>query len=99
MNENEKIREIVNLLVEFDEMGFIPTTTVPHPEAYAIKWRDRMTKALQGYRKIERGDWIPKEVMIRTPTAKNYTCSICGNGNEATPFCPHCGADMRGEKG
>ena len=97
MNENEQILEIVDLLVEFDEMGFIPTTTVPHPEAYAIKWRDQMTKALQDYRKVERGEWIEKTHDWDFGDYIDYTCSICGSREQnKRKFCPECGADMRG---
>ena len=38
---------ITDLLVDFDEMGFAPTTTVPNPEAYAIEWRNKITKAFE----------------------------------------------------
>lgn len=47
MTENERL---IDLLTEFDEMGFVPTTTVPNAEVYAIKWRDQMTQAITGYR-------------------------------------------------
>lgn len=50
---------IIDLLTKFDEMGFQPTTTVPNPEAYAIKWRDELTKALIDYRK--QSEWISVE--------------------------------------
>lgn len=43
----KQIETMIDLLVEFDEMGFIPTTTHPlAPEEYAIEWHDRMAKAL-----------------------------------------------------
>lgn len=89
MTENEWI---IDLLIEFDEMGFIPTTTVPDPKRYAMRWRDRMCQALKGYRKFERGEWIPYSTTM-------MECSVC---KKHTPrhrynFCPHCGADMRGE--
>ena len=45
-----------------------------------------------------RGQWIPKEIMYRSPLTLNYICSQCGKANYKTNFCPHCGADMRGEK-
>lgn len=46
--------------------------------------------------KQEKGEWLPKEVMIRTITAKNYTCSICDYESGTTPFCANCGARMKG---
>lgn len=48
---NKQIDFITDLLIDFDEMGFAPTTTVPDPDAYAIEWRNKLTDALQGYRK------------------------------------------------
>lgn len=33
---------IDDLLIEFDEMGFAPTTLCPDPEEYAIEWRERV---------------------------------------------------------
>ena len=38
--------EIDNLLTDFDEMGFCPTTLVKNPEAYAIQWRNNMRDAI-----------------------------------------------------
>ena len=35
---------ITDLLIEFDEMGFAPTTVCPNAEQYAIDWRDRVRK-------------------------------------------------------
>lgn len=44
------------------------------------------------------GKWIPKETMIRHPWAFNNYCSVCKSDvNKLTPYCPNCGADMRGE--
>ena len=42
---------IIDLLVDFDEMGFAPTTLCLDPEAYAIEWRKKLTEELKGYRK------------------------------------------------
>ena len=97
----EQIDIIRDLLIEFDEMGFIPTTTVPDPNAYAIKWRAEITKALEGYRKQSEGEWIKKSGL--------YVCSEC---DKTCPydvqaddisyweckFCPHCGAHMNSVK-
>lgn len=38
---------IIDLLTDFDEMGFAPTTMCPNPEAYAIEWRNKITKAFK----------------------------------------------------
>lgn len=98
---NDLFEHIIDLLTEFDEMGFAPTTTVPNPEAYAIKWRDELTKALIEYRKQSEGEWVDNH------------CTNCGMtpiGDETwtrhgeTPprfelfmgFCPICGAKMKG---
>ena len=35
---------IEDLLIEFDEMGFAPTTVCPNAEQYAIDWRERVLK-------------------------------------------------------
>lgn len=50
-NEEKQIDIITELLIDFDEMGFAPTTTVPNPEAYAIEWRNKITEELKCYRK------------------------------------------------
>ena len=49
MSKEKQIDIIRDLLIDFDEMGFVPSTTVPDHEAYAIKWRDKITKALEDY--------------------------------------------------
>lgn len=52
----ELIEIIEDLLTEFDEMGFMPTTTVPAPDAYAIEWKNKLTDALQEL--IKQSEWI-----------------------------------------
>ena len=44
---------------------------------------------------VRRGKWVQKPVMVRTPNAKNYTCSVCGGDDYGKNYCPNCGADMR----
>lgn len=56
MSKEKQIDIIIDLLTEFDEMGFIPSAMVPDTEAYAIKWRERITNAFEEYRKQSR--WI-----------------------------------------
>lgn len=85
---------IIDLLTEFDEMGFQPTTTVPNPEAYAIKWRDQLTKALIDYRKQSEGEWI------KYPHNSGIYCSLCKHKRRYRDihdaFCPNYGAKMKG---
>lgn len=38
---------LTDLLIEFDEMGFCPTTVCPHPEQYAIEWKEQTAKEIQ----------------------------------------------------
>lgn len=38
---------LTDLLIEFDEMGFAPTTLCPNPEEYAIEWRERVWKEIE----------------------------------------------------
>lgn len=38
---------LLDLLIEFDEMGFAPTTLCEDPEEYAKKWRDRVLEAVK----------------------------------------------------
>lgn len=40
------MNEINDLFIDFDEMGFCPTTLVKNPEAYAIQWRINMREAI-----------------------------------------------------
>lgn len=38
---------LTDMLIEFDEMGFCPTTVCPHPEQYAIEWKEQIAKEIQ----------------------------------------------------
>lgn len=38
---------LTDLLIEFDEMGFCPTTVCPRPEQYAIEWKEQIAKEVQ----------------------------------------------------
>ena len=106
MSREKQIDIIRDLLVEFDEMGFVPSTTVPDHEAYAIKWRAEITKALEDYFKQSEGEWIAKDNF--DGRCSIATCSNCGEEKAfavlvktttiATlyPYCQKCGAKMKG---
>lgn len=58
---------------------------------------------ITGYRKQSEGEWGSKHHMSRSQRGRytsynTYTCNVCGkaNGRRKTPFCPHCGAKMKG---
>lgn len=38
---------LTDLLIEFDEMGFCPTTVCPNPEQTAIEWKEQIVKEIQ----------------------------------------------------
>lgn len=63
--------------------------------AYLKKWfedRDETSEELRAdVVEAKRGIWFPRD--------GKYKCSECGSiADKHTPFCPNCGADMRGEK-
>lgn len=38
---------LLSLLIEFDEMGFLPTTVCEEPEGYAIKWKELLLEEIK----------------------------------------------------
>ncbi len=68
---NDHLEYISDLLTEFDEFGYVPGVPVPDPEAFAIKWRDNITKAIEELSK--QSEWI--SVSERLPEeGKNVLC-------------------------
>jgi rubrerythrin len=62
-------------------------------------------ESTEGYRKQSEGAWITTHFSNdgqsprgRTIIYKTYTCDVCGksNGRRKTPYCPNCGAKMKG---
>ena len=51
LTEFESFGAIEDLLTEFDEMGFTPTTLHPYPNAYASNWKLRLAWAIGQVRK------------------------------------------------
>ena len=37
---------LMGLFIEFDEMGFEPTTVCPNPEETAVEWKERVSKEI-----------------------------------------------------
>lgn len=46
-----EFEQIEDLLIEFDEMGFLPATTVPDSEGFAVRWKNRLIDAIKDYSK------------------------------------------------
>ncbi len=42
----ETDERLLDLLVDFDEMGFFPATTCPNPEEYAKEWKRKLIYAI-----------------------------------------------------
>lgn len=97
MTKRERLIEFIDdLLINFDEMGFAPTTAVPDPEAYAIEWKNKLTNALQGYRRQSEGEWVQSKSKFGFGQSN---CSQCGgyvDGYTSYRYCPHCGTKIKG---
>ena len=109
MSKEKQIEIIIDLLTEFDEMGFQPTILLPNnPEAYAKEWKEKLIKALQGYRKQSEGEWKKTTEPLGAHEVDCVECSVCGESwvldedfdydvvKDFWSFCPNCGAKMKG---
>lgn len=93
MNENENVSELATLIYQKSGLSFLRSLGI----AQLVN--------LAGYRKVERGHWITREeVDIFDRYDLVDACSVCGHcdwdctESQSFNFCPHCGADMRGEE-
>lgn len=97
MTEQEKqIEEMANEINEMDEPNahYYDKRLKAH-EAFVDCFTIAKHLYNKGYRKVEQGEWLCKQTMIRTPTAKNHICSVCGNEvARCTPYCAECGVEM-----
>lgn len=83
MSQVKQIEEMANVLtyeIAWDE-DEIPTVN-------CLETAKRLYNA--GYRKQSEGEWIDRD-------GKTW-CSLCNASNKQykPPFCPHCGAKMKG---
>ena len=52
-----------------------------------------------GYRKQIEGEWEKRTFIIFDSEKVGYRCSECNTTwDTTTPFCPNCGAKMKGDK-
>lgn len=85
-----------NLMTEFDEMGFAPTTVCPNPEAYAVGWRDQVLKEVKA---LETENRTLREKLDR---CAKFSLDYCGEDDGCAgdytvglPACPMwCAGDI-----
>lgn len=65
---------ITDLLIEFDEMGFAPTTVCENPEQYAIDWRERVRKEFT--RLTAENDNLTVELEVAQRDVENLTRTL-----------------------
>lgn len=86
MDKDNQIDMITELLIDFDEMGFAPTTLCPDPEAYAIEWRKKLTEELKGYRKASEFareiDDLRRYIILNENIAKKCKSNCTGHEEE-----------------
>ena len=70
----ETEQKITDLLTEFDEMGFAPTTLCPDPEQYAIDWREMVRKEFT--RLTAENDNLTVELEVAQRDVENLTRTL-----------------------
>lgn len=44
---------------------------------------------------VRHGEWVAKDLIVRSPFARNHYCSVCQyEPIETKSYCPECGAKM-----
>ena len=88
----------MGLFIEFDEMGFEPTTVCPNPEETAVEWKERVSKEIN---ELESENKLLKKAIedacryIRDLDL-NAACECCVEENYrlvntyGNYFCEHC---------
>ena len=91
---------LLDLLIEFDEMGFAPTTVCEDAEEYAMKWKERV---LEEFRALEAENAALRERLEKTEhraevaekalkiVAYEIPC------DDWCPFSQKCNVELNGE--
>lgn len=103
--DSEAGQAITDLLIEFDEMGFAPTTVCPNGEQYAIDWREKVRKefarltaknaALQ--KRLDNAVELPCKVGDAIFYVQ-YFCDYKGCDSTTQQFCCGCKEMLEREK-
>ena len=95
ISENEKKIIITAILSDIDNAPTVETDIEEvakdaYEHGYTDGWKERFGEPNER----PQGEWIEKE---ETPASVSYYCSVCKiEGIPITPFCPWCGAKMKG---
>lgn len=73
-------QHLKDLLIEFDEMGFAPTTVCPNPDKYATEWRDRLVNCVNNATKQAKID-VLNEVRERLTEGRVANDNVVINAN------------------
>ena len=93
----EQIEEMFNIIVDGiidgEDNNGVPTGNTCADIATALY--------NAGYRKQKEGEWIgriEKPSWLEDDVEVYYNCSVCGTSHwgNTSPFCPNCGAKMKG---
>ena len=68
------------MMIEFDEMGFAPTTICPNPEQYATEWRERVRKEFA--RLTAENDNLTVELEVAQRDVENLTRTLDESNDE-----------------
>ena len=88
---------LTDLLIEFDEMGFAPTTLCPNSEEYAIAWREKVRKEIERLKaenaelraRLEKAAELPQTIYNKV---KEINCKS-DNANSGYVFQTELGID------
>lgn len=88
---------LLGLLIEFDEMGFAPTTVCEDSEGFAVKWKERLMKEIGAIEaenaalreRLEKAVELPCKIGD-TIYYLMYFCDYKGCSKDERPFCGGC---------
>ena len=69
---------LLDLLIEFDEMGFAPTTVCENAEEYATKWEDQVREAVKALENENAALHERLEKMVELPVKVGDTVYLVG---------------------
>ena len=106
MSKEKQIEEMVKDITLADKESLEYCHTVKCSEChYFYKKEDcymrRLSENLiaKGYRKQSEGEWEKRVFIIFDSEKVGYRCAECNTTwDTPTPYCPNCGAKMKGEQ-